>query len=212
MTKEIKRRRGTTSDHGSFTGALGEITINTTTNTVVVHDGTTLGGHSLAKADASNINLSNQINVSELATADGTGGDVLQTDGNGQISFTAPGSITSNSVGVIELDTSDGLAGTVLTTDGAGGLSFIPPSVGVAELELTDGTDGQVITTDGSGTITFESVDGEKIEITGQATGDMMWYDGTKWIVLAAGPADATLVMNASGTAPEWMSFGGGGA
>ena len=210
MSKQVKERRGTTLEHSEFTGAEAEITVDTTDWTAVVHDGSIAGGHPLGKADASNIDLSDRIAVNELATIEGNAGDVLQTDGAGSVSFVAPGGITSNSVGVIELDTSDGLAGTVLTTDGAGGLSFLPPSVGVAELELTDGTDGQVITTDGSGTITFESVDGEKIEITSQATGDMMWYDGTKWVVLAAGAADAQLMMNATGTAPIWVTFGGG--
>ena len=49
MTTQIQRRRGTTTQHGSFTGAVGEITIDTTKDTVVVHDGSTAGGHPLAK-------------------------------------------------------------------------------------------------------------------------------------------------------------------
>ena len=49
MSVEIKRRRGTTEEHAYFKGAVGEITIDTTKNTVVVHDGMTLGGHPLAK-------------------------------------------------------------------------------------------------------------------------------------------------------------------
>ena len=49
MTTQIKRRRGTTTQHSSFTGAEGELTIDTTKDTVVVHDGTTSGGHPLAK-------------------------------------------------------------------------------------------------------------------------------------------------------------------
>ena len=49
MTTQIQRRRGTTTQHGSFTGAVGEITIDTTKDTVVVHDGSTVGGHPLAK-------------------------------------------------------------------------------------------------------------------------------------------------------------------
>ena len=48
MSVEIKRRRGTTEEHAYFKGAVGEITIDTTKNTVVVHDGKTLGGHPLA--------------------------------------------------------------------------------------------------------------------------------------------------------------------
>lgn len=206
MAKQIKRRRGTSSDHGSFTGALGEITIDTTTNTAVVHDGTTLGGHSLGRADSSNIDLSNQVSVNELATADGTSGDVLQTNGSGQISFVAPGSISPNSVGVIELSTSDGLAGTVLTTDGAGTITFDAPSIGINELELVDGTNGQVIITDGAGTISFQSVSGSMIELGSDTEGDIMYYDGSNWVRLVKGTAGQFLKMNSGATAPEWVT------
>ena len=49
MATAIQRRRGTATQHGSFTGLVGEITIDTTNNTVRVHDGSTAGGHRLAK-------------------------------------------------------------------------------------------------------------------------------------------------------------------
>ena len=49
MATAIQRRRGTSTQHSSFTGLAGEITIDTTNNTVVVHDGSTAGGHRLAK-------------------------------------------------------------------------------------------------------------------------------------------------------------------
>jgi hypothetical protein len=39
----------------AFTGAEGELAVNTTTDTVHVHDGSTAGGFALAKADGSNI-------------------------------------------------------------------------------------------------------------------------------------------------------------
>jgi hypothetical protein len=48
MSTQIQRRRGTTSEHSTFTGAAGEITIDSTKNTVVVHDGATQGGFPLA--------------------------------------------------------------------------------------------------------------------------------------------------------------------
>ena len=49
MAKLLKLRRGTTSDHSSFTGAEGEVTVDTTKDTLVVHDGSTAGGTPLAK-------------------------------------------------------------------------------------------------------------------------------------------------------------------
>ena len=48
MATAILRRRGNATQHSSFTGLAGEITIDTTNNTVIVHDGSTAGGHRLA--------------------------------------------------------------------------------------------------------------------------------------------------------------------
>jgi len=50
MNTQLQLRRGTTAEHAAFTGAVGEITVDTTKDTVVVHDGTTAGGHPLSKA------------------------------------------------------------------------------------------------------------------------------------------------------------------
>lgn len=47
MATEIKLRRGTTAQHATFTGAEGEITVDTDKETVVVHDGSTEGGYPL---------------------------------------------------------------------------------------------------------------------------------------------------------------------
>ncbi len=50
---QIKQwRRGTAAENNNFTGAPGEITVDTTTNTLRVHDGQTLGGTALARADS----------------------------------------------------------------------------------------------------------------------------------------------------------------
>ncbi len=48
MAKKLQLRRGTTSQHSSFTGAVGEVTVDTDKNVVVVHDGSTAGGVPLA--------------------------------------------------------------------------------------------------------------------------------------------------------------------
>jgi len=55
MAKLLKLRRGTTTQHGSFTGAEGEVTIDTTKDTAVVHDGSTAGGRPLLREDMSNL-------------------------------------------------------------------------------------------------------------------------------------------------------------
>ena len=52
MSRQIQLRRGTSAEHETFTGAIGEVTVDTTNNTLRVHDGTTIGGTPIARADA----------------------------------------------------------------------------------------------------------------------------------------------------------------
>ncbi len=48
MAKQLQLRKGTTTEHNTFTGAVGEVTVDTTKKTLVVHDGLTVGGTPLA--------------------------------------------------------------------------------------------------------------------------------------------------------------------
>ena len=56
---QVKLRRGTIAEHdttnGGFTGAEGEVTVDTTNDTLRVHDGTTAGGIRLAKLSEANV-------------------------------------------------------------------------------------------------------------------------------------------------------------
>jgi hypothetical protein len=140
MAKRVQRRRGTTAEHSGFTGAEGEVTVDTTIDTLVVHDGSTPGGHPVAKADGSNF-ANNSIGIVQLNVADGQAGWFLKTDGAGTLSFAevdvggtslggvlggtiANATIDENAVGVTELNVTEGTAGYFLKTDGVGGLSF----------------------------------------------------------------------------------------
>jgi hypothetical protein len=48
VSTQIQYRRGTAVQNNAFTGALGEITVDTTNKTLRVHDGTTVGGANIA--------------------------------------------------------------------------------------------------------------------------------------------------------------------
>ncbi len=50
MAKQVQFRRGSTSQHSSFTGAVGEITVDTDKDVAVIHDGSTAGGFPLIKS------------------------------------------------------------------------------------------------------------------------------------------------------------------
>ena len=48
MAKQLQLRKGTAIEHNTFTGANGEVTVDTTYKTLRVHDGSTVGGIRLA--------------------------------------------------------------------------------------------------------------------------------------------------------------------
>jgi len=50
MASQLKLRRGNSISHSVFTGAIGEVTVNTDTKEVVLHDGATLGGFPMASS------------------------------------------------------------------------------------------------------------------------------------------------------------------
>ena len=52
MPSVLQFRRGTTTQNNAFTGALGELSVDTTLDTLVVHDGSTQGGHTLVSDTA----------------------------------------------------------------------------------------------------------------------------------------------------------------
>ena len=97
MAKIVQRRRGTTAEHVAFTGNEGEITVDLTEKTLRVHDGSTVGGTLLAKKDMSNV--SNAVGIDQLNFADGNAGEVLQTDGSGNFSFTSQPVLPSLAMG-----------------------------------------------------------------------------------------------------------------
>lgn len=51
MTRVLQVRRGNAAQNNDFTGLVGEITMDTDAKTLRIHDGETLGGFALARAD-----------------------------------------------------------------------------------------------------------------------------------------------------------------
>ena len=80
MPDQLQLRGGTTTEHNSFTGALREVTVDTTKKTLVVHDGASAGGTALMKESGGNAASSVQI---------GSGGvNAFTIDSNQDITLT----------------------------------------------------------------------------------------------------------------------------
>ena len=78
---QVKLRRGTSAEHdtinGSFTGAEGEVTVDTTNDTLRVHDGSTAGGVRLAKLSEAG----GSGTVTSVASGTGLTGGPITTSG-----------------------------------------------------------------------------------------------------------------------------------
>lgn len=59
MSRQIQIRRGTAAEHNNFTGAIGEITMDTTKKTLRVHDGEKVGGNEIMSLNKFNSNMTN---------------------------------------------------------------------------------------------------------------------------------------------------------
>ena len=71
MSRQIQIRRGTAAENNAFTGAIGEVTMDTTNKTLRVHDGTTAGGTILAKqSELSDITNADYVIESQMPTAE----------------------------------------------------------------------------------------------------------------------------------------------
>lgn len=115
MALAIQRRRGTSAQHATFTGLQGEVTVDTSKKTLVVHDGATAGGFPLATE--ANLNA-----VADAALLNETAIDDHIADGTdahdaSAISVTPTGNIAATDVqaALAELD-SEKASNTALTT------------------------------------------------------------------------------------------------
>ena len=131
MSKQVKIRRGTSAQHASFTGVEGEITVDTTLDTVRVHDGATAGGRQLLRADLTNIG-------GTLGVANGGTGATTLTGvlvGNGTSAVTTKTNPSGAFVGTTDAQT---LTNKTLTSPTINGGTIS----GITDLAIADGGTG----------------------------------------------------------------------
>jgi hypothetical protein len=118
MPTQVQFRRGTTSENLAFAGAPGEVTVDTTLNTLRVHNGATAGGFEVASCIAPQT-ISNKVLNSPLLNTPSVSGDGMNFQGSisGVMRLKAQ-AVTST--GVIFLPSS---GGTLLTSGGIGSIT-----------------------------------------------------------------------------------------
>ena len=82
MAKQLQLRRGTTAQHSSFTGQVGELTIDTDKDTAIVHDNYQAGGFPLLREDLNNL-AAGAVTSAKLNTNSGLYGQTLQVNNAG---------------------------------------------------------------------------------------------------------------------------------
>lgn len=151
MPTEVKFRRGSTAANNSFTGAQGELSVDTDKDTIRVHDGVVAGGFELARADGSNLTASIDELVDVVITS-GEAGNLLtyngtnwvnsdtitNTNGNFVVERTASSAAGTNSVLRIRKTRTDANLATIAPPGAAAG-SREGPSLGF----VAKGTDGE---------------------------------------------------------------------
>ena len=167
MATAIQRRRGTTSQHGSFTGLAGEITIDTDKNTIVVHDGSTAGGIPLAKS--SEVTALGGADITDVVAGNGLSGGA--SSGSATINLdlneltSAAVDVSADSIAIIDAgdssskkesiaDLVSGMAGTNLTA--SSGTLGMADTVIRGKISVTDsGGDGSLAYNNSTGVITY---------------------------------------------------------
>jgi len=154
MAKLLKLRRGNTSQHGSFTGAEGEVTVDTDKETLVVHDGSTAGGHPVAAEDMAN--------VSSASIAGRLANDSIATS---KIAAGAlPSDVTVASANIVD--------GTIVNAD-------VNASAAIAGTKISPNFGSQSVVTTGNVTLSDSSGGGNNRAVFG-ASGDLqVWHDGS---------------------------------
>ena len=173
----IQRRRGTATEHGSFTGLAGELTVNTTRNSVHVHDGSQAGGHELAKIDLSNV-ASTSIGAHLIPSANVTYNLGSSSAMWGDI-YVGPSTLFINGVAAMGVDAGD------VTLSGDTNENVVVKALGSGDVELTpaDGsialkgniqiTDGKAISSTGSEIDFNNDIQLNSNDILGVGTGNI---------------------------------------
>jgi hypothetical protein len=182
MATQVQFRRGTTSQNNAFTGAQGELTIDTDVYTIRIHDGTTAGGRQVPTLTATQTFTNKTMGSSSVWNGNAIG---LGYGGTGAALTGVAGAIVYTTGSAMALSLA-GTSGQVLTSGGTSGPTWVSAS------SLSTGTATTATTA---------------TNIAGGSAGYLVYQQDTNTTAFIA-PGDSGFVLRSTGasTAPNWVS------
>ena len=215
MATILQLRRGTTVQHSTFTGAVGEVTVDTTKDTVVVHDGTTAGGKPLATEAYVTSQLSAADNTDEI-TEGSTNLYFTNARARGAVSVTdsgGDGSLTYNNTSGVFTFTGPSAADVRAHFSASTGISITNGAISSTITQYTDAlARGAVSVTDsgGDGSLAYNSTTGV-ITYTGPSATDVRaHFSAGTGITITSGAIATTITQYTDALARASLSFTAG--
>ena len=182
MATQVQFRRGTTSQNNAFTGAQGELTIDTDVYTIRIHDGTTAGGKVVPTLTATQTLTNKTLGSGSTWNGNAIG---LGYGGTGAALTGVAGAIVYSSGSAFGLSLA-GTSGQVLTSGGTSGPTWVNASA------LSTGTATTATTA---------------TNIAGGSAGYLMYQQDTNTTgFIAPGTSGYVLRSTGASTAPTWVT------
>jgi len=182
MATQVQFRRGTTSQNNAFTGAQGELTIDTDVYTIRIHDGTTAGGKQVPTLTATQTFTNKTMSTSSVWNGNAIG---LGYGGTGAALSGVAGAIVYSTGSAMALSLA-GTSGQVLTSGGTSGPTWVSASA------LSTGTATTATTA---------------TNIAGGSAGYLVYQQDTNTTgFIAPGTSGYILRSTGASTAPSWVT------
>jgi len=194
MASQVQYRRGTNAQNAAFTGALAEITVDTTNGTLRVHDAITVGGSNIATVAY----VTSQISaLSANSITNGTSSVAVIASG-GNIRANVGGStVQTISTGLVEITGAVSATGNV----SGGNLNVTGNIVDTGAMALVTGASGNVSLAPNGSIVVAVTTTGANVAGTLTATGNVTGGNlATAGIVTVnSGNISGTVLVNAGG-------------
>jgi hypothetical protein len=183
MSTQVQFRRGTTTQNNAFTGAVGEISVDTDLKTIRLHDGTTAGGGSV---------MLNNVSTQTALNKTFSTGSVWQGTAVG-LGYGGTGSALTAAAGAVAYSTASGLG---LTAAGTSGQVLVSGGTNaptwVAASSISAGTATTAVTAQ---------------NIAGGSAGQLIIQSDTSLSTFITAGASGTFLRSAgAGYAPTWAT------